>query len=430
MQPLGRTSLARAGLSALFVAAAIAFHLLLPALPQFVLLLPAILLAAFIGGTWIGGAALLAATLFAVLNRLMQAGALTAWDMAALACFLGAGILSIGVVDLHHKAVNRLNRERHRLRAALDAAGAALWELSPDGHLFWDENFYRLVGLDPATTPPATPTFLAMIHPEDRERMAEARRLMDERGEPRRTDEYRLTRPDGQTIWLENHRTRMPDDDGHFIGITQDITRRKLAELRVQALLREADHRAKNQFTVIMAVARETSRTTGTASEFEEAFAARLQALARSHELMLGGDWQGTTLRELILAHLMPFGADTRCELLGPDIVVSASAAQYLGMAFHELATNAAKHGALASAAGSVRITWEIRENPPGPEITLTWMENGGPQPQSAEPAGFGTKVLLQLVPATFSGRANRELTQEGLRWTMVAPLAAVAGSD
>jgi PAS domain S-box-containing protein len=427
MQPNGGTLPARACLSALAVAAAAAFHLLLPELPRFLLLLPAILLAAFIGGKWMGGAALLAAALFVALERLARVGAIDAWDAVGLACFLAAGILSIGVVDLYHKAVARLSRERHRLRVALEAAGAALWELSADGHLFWDENFYRLVGLDPTKTPPATPTFLEMIHPDDRARMAEARRLMDERREPRRSDEYRLTRPDGETIWLENHRTRLPDSGDHFIGITQDITRRKHAELRVQALLREADHRAKNQLTVIMAVARETSRTTDTAAEFEEAFGVRLKALARSHDLMLKGDWQGTTLRELVLAHVMPFGAETRCEVSGPDIIVSASAAQYLGMAFHELATNAAKHGSLLSDRGTIRVAWEVRENPAEPELALTWTESGGPSPSDGKPAGFGTKVLLQLAPAALLGRAHRELTPEGLRWTLVAPLRAIA---
>jgi two-component system CheB/CheR fusion protein len=351
--------------------------------------------------------------------------------VVGFACFVAGGALSVAIVHLHERAVARLSRERGRLQVALEAARAAVWELSADGRLFWDENFYRLVGLNPKSTPPDTPTFLAMIHPEDRQRMAEARRLMDAGAEPRRSDEYRLTRPDGEMVWLENHRTRVADRGGeHFIGITQDITRRKRAEERVQALLREADHRAKNQFTVILAVARETRRTVPGAAEFEQAFGARLQALARSHDLMIRGEWKGTTLRELILAHLEPFGADRRSALAGPEVTLPALAAQYLGMAFHELATNAAKHGALAAKGGAIRVTWEIRTGAEGPELLLIWAESGAPPAGPEAIAGFGTKVLMELAPAALSGRADRRLTADGLTWTLVAPLPAFAAAE
>jgi PAS domain S-box-containing protein len=429
MKPLGRPLL-RVSISALLVAAAIALQILLPTLPPFIALLPAVLLAAFIGGRWVGAGALLATTSFAIEENLRGQGGIGDGDLLALAFFVAVGILSIILVDLHHKTVTRLSREQHRLKAALAAANAAVWEISPDGTLFWDEDFYRLVGLEPGATPPATATFLAMVHPEDRARMAAARRLMDEGIEPPRIDEYRLTRPDGKTIWLENHRRRFSDGGNYFIGITQDITRRKRAEDRVQALLREADHRAKNQFAVIMAVARETSRTTQGAAAFEEAFGSRLKALARSHDLMIRGDWQGTTLRELILAHLEPFGADDKCELAGPDITLAASAAQYLGMAFHELATNAAKHGSLGTEAGTISIAWEIVGNAPEAEFALTWTEHGAPAPTASGADGFGTKVLLQLVPATLAGTASRELTVDGLIWTIAAPLSALVEGD
>jgi PAS domain S-box-containing protein len=430
MPSVGRRQFFRVIIATLLVAAAIAVQLRLPQLPPFIALPPAVLLAAFLGGRWTGAAALTIATLSVLLERVAEpAAALGPWDLAAMAGFVAGGILSIAVVDLHHKAVARFSRERRRLKAALAAAHAAVWELSPDGRLFWDENFYRLVGLDPAATPPATSTFLTMVHPEDRGRMAEARQLMDKGLEPPRVDEYRLTRPDGEMIWLENHRTRVLDEgEFNFIGITQDISRRKIAEERVQGLLREADHRAKNQFTVISALARETSRTAKTAAEFEEAFTARLQALARSHDLMIQGEWREAGLRQLIVAHMEPFGVDTRCELVGPEVTVSASAAQYLGIAFHELATNAAKHGSMASG-GTIRITWKVDVQAPKPRFELTWEEVGGPSPKPMETSGFGTKVLLELVPAAFAGKASRELTPDGLIWTITAPLAGVMES-
>jgi two-component system CheB/CheR fusion protein len=351
---------------------------------------------------------------------------MTAWEIALLASVAFVGILAIVNVHLYGRTVGRLERERRRLQAALHAANAGIWELSPDGRLFWDDNFYRLVGLEPGATPPSTDTFLAMIDPADRERMAEARRLMDRKQQPRSSDEYRLTRPDGAVVWLENHRTRVSDGGEYFIGITQDITRRKLAEERVKELLREADHRAKNQFMVILAIAREMRRTTASAAEFDVAFSARVEALARSHDLMARGAWRGTTLRDLIEAQLAPFNAEPRCTIEGPDVPVSASAAQYLGMAMHELATNALKHGALRSDAGRIRVSWAT-VGAGAPELSLAWAESGVPAAQPAESAGFGTKVLMQLTPAALSGRSDRRRTADGFVWTLAAPLSAVS---
>jgi PAS domain S-box-containing protein len=428
MKALRPSLVYRVGTSAVFVAAVILLQLFVPGFPQFVALAPLVLLASFVGGKPVGFATLIATTLSATYSVLEdQAWVLRFLDAVGIACFVAGGLLSIAIVDLHEKAVTRFRRERARLEAALRAADAAVWERSPDGRLFWDENFYRLVGLDAQSSPPETRHFLAMVHPEDRERMAEARRLMDRGLEPRPSDEYRLIRPDGKTVWLENHRTRVSDGGDYYIGITQDITRRKIAEERVQSLLQEASHRARNQFAVIMAVAKETSQTVRSAAEFEAGFGVRLRALARSHDLLIQGDSKGASLRDLLFSHLEPFGAGARCQAEGPDVTASASATQYLGMAFHELATNAAKHGALASPRGTIRVTWEIRESTSAPsEFVLTWAETGGPPPHPGEATGFGTKVLARLVPAAFSGRSTRAMKPAGLVWTLVAPLSAI----
>ena len=412
----------RIGLAALVVAAAIGLHQAVPGMPRFLALLPAVLIASFFSGPWLGGAALLVATLYAVAD-LYRADLLSTPQFIALACFLASGGLAIGLMDMHHRTVARLSRERRRLQAALAAANSGVWEISPDGTLFWDENFYRLVGLEPKTTPPSTPVFLEMVHPEDRAKMAEARRLMDAGEDPKSLDEYRLTRPDGRKVWLENHRARVSESGDYFIGITQDITRRKLAEERVRALLDEAEHRARNQFAVIMAIARETRRASEGEAEFEKAFAARLVALSRSHELLVKGDLRGTSISALAAAHLDPFATASRYRLEGPDITVTPAASQYLGMAFHELATNAMKHGALAVEGGSIRVAWGVREGASGREFTLTWTESGAAAPAISNANGFGMKVLLQVVPAALSGSAAREVNPDGLVWRLAAPV-------
>jgi PAS domain S-box-containing protein len=416
-----------AAIAIAIVIAVVLLQYLLPRLPPFATLLTGVLLACFIGGRIAGIAAILITTLFAIFRAIAAPTETVVWEILGIACFLVGAVLCLLVVHLYETAVGRLRRERQRLDTALKAANAAIWEISPDGQLYWDHNFYNLVGLDPEIDPPTTTRFLEMIDPEHRERMAAARRLMDKGEAPKPLDEYRLTRPDGRTIWLENYRTRISEGGSYFIGITQDITRRKNAERRVRGLLREAAHRAKNQFTVILAMAREASHGAQSAADFQSVFGARLQALARSHDLLVSGDWKGTTVRELLLAHLEAFGAQARCEAHGPDFTITTNAAQYLGMAFHELATNALKHGALASEDGRLRVTWAVEEAPGGDsQFTLTWEELGTGPVAAPKDEGFGTKVLLRLAPAALSGTSHMEPGSDGLSWTIQAPLSAV----
>lgn len=431
MSPLLRSALYRFGLPALFVVTAATPVVLFPKVPDFLPMMIAVMLSAFVGGTWVGVGTLAITMPLALVERLRETGGpMGQADVIASVGFTLVGILFLAIIDLHNRTVAGLNRQQRRTDAALHAAKAAVWELSPNGELYWDDNFYRLVGLDPQSTPPSTPTFLSMIHPDDRGRMAEARQMMDRGIEPHRVDEYRLIRPDGEEVWMENHRTRISESgDAYFIGVTQDITRRKRAEGRVQALLREADHRAKNQFSVIMAIARETRRTAASPAEFDEAFGTRLRALARSHDLLVKGEWTGTTLKGLLTAQLEPFSNAQRYEIVGPDMTVPPSVAQHLGMAFHELATNAAKHGALATPDGRILIHWEIRENSPTGLFALTWREQGGKHsPDESASPGFGTRVLLDLVPSMLGGEGRRTFTPDGLVWSFTAPLGEIVG--
>lgn len=412
---------------AAILAAGILIPIWFPLVSPFATLVPTVLLCAFLGGPWFGSAALVVATAYVAYAALGKtSGDASKQELVDLAFLLIGGVAAILVVYHRDKAVGHQLHVRRRLESALKAANAAVWELSPDGNLYWDENFYALVGLAPEDAPPETARFLAMVHPEDRHRMAEARRLMDAGVAPKLNDEYRLIRPNGDIVWLSNHRTKVSDERNYFIGITQDITRRKMAEEQVRTLMREAAHRAKNQFSVILAMARETGQTSQTAKEFVNVFAARLRALSRSHDLLVGADWKGAGLRDLLAAQLEPFGASARCEMAGPDLRLSPAAAQYLGMAFHELATNAAKYGALAVQEGRIRVLWRISEDDNDPVFHLTWTETGGPAPLPVHADGFGTKVLSRLTPSALSGTSELTMTPPGVTWSLRAPLSAV----
>jgi PAS domain S-box-containing protein len=344
--------------------------------------------------------------------------------------------LILFVVDLLDKSIQRLERERQslrlerrRLELAFKAADMASWEIKPDGQLLWDDNFFRLIGLNPSKDAPSTERFLAMVHAEDRTRMQEARKRMAEGEPPPPRDEYRLTRPDGRMIWLENHRVAVDREGKHFIGITQDVTRRKRAEKRITMLMRELAHRAKNQYAVILAMIRETKKQASSSEDFESLIRSRITALSRSHDLLVHGEWERADLHELIIAHLDSFGVRDRLITEGPEVLLSPTAAQYIGMALHELATNAAKHGAFSLPAGRVRVTWSIAGDGDQRIFTLLWEETGGPPVSPERSKGFGTKVLEELTPAAVRGEAKLEHRDSGLAWELKAPQSGLDGS-
>jgi PAS domain S-box-containing protein len=412
--------------SAALVIAAVAIKLLLPTIPTLTILFPAILVSAWVGGARIAIPTLLVCGIVGayLLGRPLPVQT-TTWQVVTIVVFLLVGGLIIFVVDLLGKAVDRYQHERRRLDLALKAAKAALWEIHPDRPLYWNKNFYDLIGLEYSDQAPPAERFFDLVHPEDREKMREARRLMDQGLRPAAWDEYRLLRPDGKMLWLENHRATDPTNERFFIGITQDITQRKNAEERVELVLNELSHRIKNQYAVIIKIAKDTYRQAETANDFNEAFQARMLGLARSNDLLLRGGGQEVDLRSLLLSQMEIFGDTRRIELNGPTMAVSANAAQYLAMAFHELSTNALKHGALSVETGRIDVTWAISEGVPA-LFEIVWQERGGPAPKSKSKSGFGKLVLEKLMPAAVDGTAEIVGEPDGIRWALSAPLDRV----
>jgi two-component sensor histidine kinase len=281
----------------------------------------------------------------------------------------------------------------------------------------------------PQETPPTADQFLDMVHPEDRQRMANARALMDAGRPPSELDEYRLIRPDGTTLWLANHRAWVDADGRYFIGFTQDITQRKSAQKQIKSLMAELAHREKNQYSVILAMVRETNSQSCSKDEMEALITSRIHALSRSHDLLVHGNWQGADLRELLHTHIEAFGMSERVSLVGPDLLLVPNAAQYLGLAVHELATNSAKHGAFSTSSGRVELSWSIdKSRPAGSQFYLAWREMGGPPPASSQTKGFGSKVLERLTPAALSGSSRLNLPPAGLTWELQAPAEGVSG--
>jgi two-component sensor histidine kinase len=198
------------------------------------------------------------------------------------------------------------------------------------------------------------------------------------------------------------------------------LERMQRATERHAVLLREIAHRLKNQYAVITAITHSLGREAHSIEDFDRLLTEKLQGLASSHDLLVSGSWDGASLRELVNAHLLPFCSKARFRAEGKDITLDAQAVQYLGMAFHELCTNASKYGALRDKDGTISIVWNTDDN----GLTVRWEERfGHVVPEKTQSAGFGNKVLTLIAPAALQGKAELEHFASGLRWTLSMPL-------
>lgn len=196
-------------------------------------------------------------------------------------------------------------------------------------------------------------------------------------------------------------------------------------------VMRELSHRSKNLLTVVQSMARQTGRYTKDAADFQARFEDRISSLARSHDLLVKHDWSGATLGELVDRQLFPFveTALDRVVMSGPSVVLRPDATQTIGMALHELATNASKHGALSAPGGRIRVSWTIDgadRMGEGPWLRLVWQESGGPPVQPPAHRGFGHVVVERMVSMALQGTARLDWVTDGVRWVLEAPLAAV----
>lgn len=195
-------------------------------------------------------------------------------------------------------------------------------------------------------------------------------------------------------------------------------------EEQQRLMLRELNHRIKNIVAIIQAVAQQTQRHSADWAEFEPAFMGRLGALARTSTLLGVQAWQATELRPLIEAALEPYHAgETGIVLHGPDALLSPRMALTLSLALHELATNAAKYGALSVADGRVAVTWDIAPAAEGRRLVLTWAERGGPTVRQPARRGLGRELIEYSVAYELNGMARLEFPPGGVRCRIEAPL-------
>lgn len=248
-------------------------------------------------------------------------------------------------------------------------------------------------------------------------------------GENVRSETVRLHR-DGTRIAVSVDAAPIRRPDGKIIAtssILHDITERIANEEHRLFLTREIAHRSKNQLAIIQSIATQTARTTGSTDAFLKAFRSRLQGLSASHDLLLKQDWRGAPIEDLVRSQIEVFVGENSgaIDITGPPALLTAAAAEAIGLAIHELATNSAKYGALSVPLGRVDVEWvQSRDDEHGAGWTLTWRERGGPAVTPPVESGFGTQVIKRTVASAVRGNAELEYHPSGLMWTLTFPLA------
>ncbi len=211
------------------------------------------------------------------------------------------------------------------------------------------------------------------------------------------------------------------EHDGQISGVFvegSDITEQVEAQDRQRLLMDELNHRVKNTLATVQAIAQQTLRGSTTPERFTEAFESRLMALSKTHNALTDSHWSGAGLRQILWQELSPYGAE-RVTLSGPEIQLSARLALALGMVFHELATNAAKYGAL-SEAGQLRVTWSVEDTE---VLSLEWRETGGPTPKPPSRRGFGSRLIERSITGELQGTVAIDYDPAGLICRFTVPL-------
>jgi PAS domain S-box-containing protein len=216
--------------------------------------------------------------------------------------------------------------------------------------------------------------------------------------------------------------------DGTVVGaskIARDISERKRLEEARRALSLEINHRSKNLLAVVEAIIRQTA-SHSPPQDFIRRISQRLRALAANQDLLVSGSWRGAEIGELVHAHLDHIDGfvGSRVSLEGDKLVVTPTAAQALGMAFHELATNALKHGALSGELGHVVVEWRVEAVAEEPELFVSWRESGGPAVVAPQSAGFGTTIIERVAGQSLGGAVVMTYAPTGLTWELRAPAA------
>lgn len=266
-----------------------------------------------------------------------------------------------------------------------------------------------------------------MIHPDDRPRRDHAVAACIA-GHGDYDIEYRIVTPPGEVRWFKIRGQPFYRADGRasrLAGIALDVTDRKQAEAHRALLANELNHRVKNTLATVQAIVVQTLRARLSHDETRDIIQGRIQSLAAASDVLTRESWDGATLTAVAMTALAPFrvDGDRRITIRGPEVMLTPRLALAFAMAFHELATNAVKYGALTNAIGRVHLDWDVVDGARPRTLRLTWRELDGPPVDPPTRRGFGSRLIERALADELEGRAEIAYRPDGIVFTAEARL-------
>lgn len=335
-----------------------------------------------------------------------------------------------------HSSERALRESEARLQLALDAANLGLWQYNvEEGTVSWDARFKVMfdVKMDAA---PIDEIILRLL-PEDIPRVQLALAAASDAIDPKPYHvRYRIQQTDGAIRWIEAH--GITDFEGEandrravrLVGTVCDVTAVKRQEEHLQLLMRELAHRGKNVMSVVQSIARLTEKEGH--ADFASRFSDRIAALAASQDVVVNGDWHNVDVHDLVRSQLAHFKDmfDTRIVVEGERMNIAPAAAQTLGMALHELATNASKYGSLSDEHGQITIRWRLIDVGGGDQFEIHWVEQNGPSVVPPTRRGFGTTVVEVMAKSALSATVELTYPSTGVEWRLTCPADCVCTTE
>jgi PAS domain S-box-containing protein len=322
------------------------------------------------------------------------------------------------------QAADDLLREREAtFRAMFDVSSVGKFEVEPGGGHFLRANDAMCKFLGYTEAELLARSIFDVTGPDDRDSVQESCRRLDA-GESAVFDlEGRYIRKDGNVVWARTTVNAIRDEIGRPLrntAVVLDFTDRKEREEKEHLLMREINHRAKNMLGVVHSIAQQTAAQNP--KDFVESFSERIQALSANQDLLVRNQWNGVEIKDLVCAQLAHFAdlIGSRITVHGPELRLNPASAQAIGLALHELATNAGKYGALSSDRGHVDVFWAVI----GDDFTMRWTERDGPSVVAPKRRGFGTMVMEAMAERSVDGAVHLDYPSAGLTWCLTCRTA------
>ncbi|QBX37556.1 PAS domain-containing protein [Brevundimonas sp. S30B] len=339
-------------------------------------------------------------------------------------------LLSGAVLNRAEKAENakaKLEREHGRLMDLFRRSPQAVAVLLGEDHRFQFTNgaYDRIVGRTPAHDQPIR-EFMPEIEGQGFIDLLDSVYATGEAVEAHAQPAALNRTPNAaaETRYIDLYYQPIRGDGDATIGVFvqgNDVTEKVLADRRQRLMIDELNHRVKNTLATVQSIAMQTARSNSDPRSFAETFQARLLALSHTHDLLTRSHWEGADLRSILEHETAAHGAQ-RIVLNGPPLSLAPSRALSLGMIFHELATNAAKYGALSAPEGRVFVDWSVADQR-APRLSLSWQERGGPPVVAPERRGFGSRLIERNVRHDLGGELQTRYSNDGLEVDISLPL-------